>query len=606
MNARKGKRGGAHSSGSMRPHSHGGDRGGPRGSGGERGERHHGHAAMINDRSALKDPFSVDGVYSNPHLMFASTSLVGCTTRVQLRSGKCWEGVLKCFSPKFEMVLDYAHEIVVGDEAATAACPSRDKIIDKLVIQPHDIVTVSATAVDLDFARDVSSAGPSNSSSFTDGAISGHKLNGGDDHPQMHHHRGVAYPPLAPLQPWDADEDDDICLDADGESLGWDPNEMFRANAERFGVESSYDSSLEQYTMPLLPKNSEEFKKREEVARKLAEEIESSSTYKDRIALENDEGDVDEEDKFSAVVRPESASSASGSTPTNSTGKYIPPAKRDRVSPAAAIQSGERGGGGGRGGRNSSDRHVSNSPHHREYTQAPHHHRDHPPQHGYHGRSPYGGGSNGGRQSSPRAAVGSLDHAGVSPSSSSSSKGFVDEAPGGGGGGGRIRRPYEGQPRGPHPRKSSYTDVKGSGSSHDGYGSSSGQSSLNTNGATASGGPSADASPSSSSSHGPASSSSSKTHLPPQHPPPSSSQSQQQQHHHPPPPQQLIPPISVITSHPAATPRQAPISYSAAVASPTGSAGGRSPVPPASAVTPTNQSQPSPSDAKVLFCDMDV
>lgn len=49
--------------------------------------------------------------------------------------------------------------------------------------------------------------------------------------------------------------------------------------------------------------NSEEFLKREARAAQLAEEIESSSTYKSRVALENDERS--EEEKYTAVVRGE-------------------------------------------------------------------------------------------------------------------------------------------------------------------------------------------------------------------------------------------------------------------------------------------------------------
>ena len=47
--------------------------------------------------------------------------------------------------------------------------------------------------------------------------------------------------------------------------------------------------------------NSEEFLKREARAAALADEIESSATYKARVALENDERS--EEEKFTAVVR---------------------------------------------------------------------------------------------------------------------------------------------------------------------------------------------------------------------------------------------------------------------------------------------------------------
>lgn len=53
---------------------------------------------------------------------------------------------------------------------------------------------------------------------------------------------------------------------------------------------------------PLVRKNDQDYKRKEEEAERIAREIESSETYKARIALEN--GDRDEESKFSAVLRP--------------------------------------------------------------------------------------------------------------------------------------------------------------------------------------------------------------------------------------------------------------------------------------------------------------
>ena len=57
---------------------------------------------------------------------------------------------------------------------------------------------------------------------------------------------------------------------------GWDANEMFRENAEKYGVQSSYDPTLKDYTTPLAKDNSEEFKRREQLAERLAKEIEDS------------------------------------------------------------------------------------------------------------------------------------------------------------------------------------------------------------------------------------------------------------------------------------------------------------------------------------------
>ena len=61
---------------------------------------------------------------------------------------------------------------------------------------------------------------------------------------------------------------------------------------------------------PLKQENTLEYKKREAHAAKLAQEIERSESYKHRITLEV--GDGDEEEKFSAVVRPGDQGGSSG------------------------------------------------------------------------------------------------------------------------------------------------------------------------------------------------------------------------------------------------------------------------------------------------------
>ncbi|XP_076334097.1 uncharacterized protein LOC143238062 isoform X2 [Tachypleus tridentatus] len=114
------------------------------------------------------------------------------------------------------------------------------------------------------------------------------------------------------------------------EKNGWDPNEMFKKNAEKFGVTSTYDSTLQGYTIPLEPKNTEEYKKQEAKAVKIAQEIENSQQYLSRIAVENG----DEEEKYSAVVRP------SESTQTSSKRRSGPGNKPVRnVIPSSSLYS---------------------------------------------------------------------------------------------------------------------------------------------------------------------------------------------------------------------------------------------------------------------------
>ncbi len=88
---------------------------------------------------------------------------------------------------------------------------------------------------------------------------------------------------------------------------------MFRKNEEKYGVTSSYNHDLSGYTTQLDKTDLESFKKHEEQASQVADEIEKNSAVFERSKLEN--GDEDE-DAFSAVVRPRNhASHMSGDTP---------------------------------------------------------------------------------------------------------------------------------------------------------------------------------------------------------------------------------------------------------------------------------------------------
>jgi len=79
---------------------------------------------------------------------------------------------------------------------------------------------------------------------------------------------------------------------------------MFRKNEEKYGVVSSYNQDLAGYTTQLDKSDLESYKKHEEQALQVAEEIEKNLAVLDRNnKLENDD---DEEEAFSAVVRPRS------------------------------------------------------------------------------------------------------------------------------------------------------------------------------------------------------------------------------------------------------------------------------------------------------------
>uniref|UniRef100_A0A672IXU3 LsmAD domain-containing protein n=1 Tax=Salarias fasciatus TaxID=181472 RepID=A0A672IXU3_SALFA len=206
--------------------------------------------------------------------------------------------------PQCDLVLDAAHR--KSPEPSTG--PRKEDIVESIIFKASDVLVVTFKDVDLNFARKVCSHVIHN---FTDAAVSG-RING--EHKEKD------------LEPWDGGEthnsDSLESLDTDV-SNGWDPNDMFKYNEEKYGVLSTYDSSLSTYTVPLERDNSEEFLKREARAAQLAEEIEASATYKARVALENDERT--EEEKYTAVVRGERETHT-----LSRENKYIPPGQRNR------------------------------------------------------------------------------------------------------------------------------------------------------------------------------------------------------------------------------------------------------------------------------------
>ncbi|KAM9823343.1 ataxin-2 isoform 14-T14 [Syngnathus typhle] len=266
--------------------------------------------AVTRGRHSGKGPAAVifNGVYANMRMVHVLTSVVGTKCELKVKNGVVYEGVFKTYSPECDLVLDAAHR--KSPEPTTG--PKKEDIVESIVFKASDVVSVSFKDVDLNFARkEHKGVSLRVSDNFTDSAVSG-RING--EHKEKD------------LEPWDGGEthnsDSLESLDTDV-SNGWDPNDMFKYNEEKYGVLSTYDSSLSTYTVPLERDNSEEFLKREARAAQLAEEIEASSTYKARVALENDERS--EEDKFTAVVRGEREMHS-----LSRENKYIPPGQRNR------------------------------------------------------------------------------------------------------------------------------------------------------------------------------------------------------------------------------------------------------------------------------------
>uniref|UniRef100_A0A4W4HHQ9 LsmAD domain-containing protein n=1 Tax=Electrophorus electricus TaxID=8005 RepID=A0A4W4HHQ9_ELEEL len=235
------------------------------------------------------------------------TAVVGSTCDVKVKNGSVYEGIFKTLSSRCELAVDAVHRRC--EENGSPAPPRREEITDTMIFSPADVVTMTCRDVDLNYAtRDP----------FTDVSISIGRLNG-------EHKEKV-------LQRWDGGDSngESFELEADA-SNGWDANEMFRLNEEIYGVKSTYDSSLTLYTVALERSSSEGYKQREARAARLANEIEASVQYRQRVALENDEG-RSEEEKYSAVVRDGGEKERGRDSPSSTSreGRYIPLPQRVR------------------------------------------------------------------------------------------------------------------------------------------------------------------------------------------------------------------------------------------------------------------------------------
>ncbi|CAJ0965653.1 unnamed protein product [Ranitomeya imitator] len=252
--------------------------------------------------------------------------------RDQLEQRKTADKYKTRFRDLCDLVLDAAHRKIKDFTAG----PKREDIVDSILFKASDFVMVHFKDMDVNYAKRASyilsflieflakllvKGRIKMTDGFTDSGISS-KVNG--EHKEKD------------LEPWDggdglisssvsANSEELESLDTDV-SNGWDPNEMFRYNEENYGVVSTYDSSLSSYTVPLERDNSEEYLKREARAAQIAEEIESSSQYKARVALEND--DRSEEEKYTAVQR--NVCEREGHSVATRENKYVPPGQRSK------------------------------------------------------------------------------------------------------------------------------------------------------------------------------------------------------------------------------------------------------------------------------------
>ncbi|CAL8284490.1 unnamed protein product [Merluccius merluccius] len=283
-------------------------------------------------RTSVKPSFQssavFEGVYNNARMLHFLTAVVGSTCDIRVKNGNMYEGIFKTLSARCELAVDAVHKRPEGEGPPSAVPPRREEITDTMIFSPSDLVTMTCKDVDLNYAtRDT----------FTDTGIAT-RVNG--EHKEKVLHRWDGGDSNGERENYDLDKDS---------SNGWDASEMFRYNEAKYGITSTYDSSLSMYTVPLERGSSEGYRQREARAARLANEIEASPQYRQRVNMENDDG-KSEEEKYSAVVRDAGERERGRDSPgATREVKYIPLPQRQRDINRERERA-ERGPGGGPGG----------------------------------------------------------------------------------------------------------------------------------------------------------------------------------------------------------------------------------------------------------------
>ncbi|KAJ2777306.1 poly(A)-binding protein binding protein [Coemansia interrupta] len=253
----------------------------------------------------------------NQRLLFITSFLVGGQVNVSTRDGKVFSGILDSINPNDaqSVVLRFAYD----QNAGKASQP-----IDTLVINSDDCLSVSGTT------------------QFTDGRTKGSSSVGFKTDTDISRTGGQVA--QRELHRWVPDESVEVVsleggLDAvSGSGNSWD---QFATNEKLFGLTTDFDEEI--YTTK-LDRTRADYKEREREASRIAQEIQNAPYLNSHVAEErqdlaaNDDGTMDEEDKYGAVLRQSGAP-----------GKYVPPYLRSKADASQkpslpAQQNGESGG----------------------------------------------------------------------------------------------------------------------------------------------------------------------------------------------------------------------------------------------------------------------
>ncbi|KAJ2743691.1 poly(A)-binding protein binding protein [Coemansia sp. BCRC 34301] len=243
-------------------------------------------------------PEQVEAMHSR--LLFLLSYLVGSQVKVVSRDGGVYTGVLESINPNDaqSVVLRYAYSL--GSGKATPPIAS-------LVIHGEDCLSISGIAA------------------FGDGGSRENSRTGFKTDADITKASSLAL--SRELHRWVPDENDVLdSLESGlehtvGSSKGWD---QFATNEQLFGLTTDFDEEI--YTTR-LDRTRADYKVREREAIRIAQEIQSTPFQNSHVAEErqelaaaDDDGGMDEEDRYGAVLRPSGAP-----------GKYVPPYLRGKA-----------------------------------------------------------------------------------------------------------------------------------------------------------------------------------------------------------------------------------------------------------------------------------
>ncbi|KAJ1832799.1 poly(A)-binding protein binding protein [Coemansia sp. RSA 2711] len=249
-------------------------------------------------------PDQVEAMHTR--LLCLLAHLVGLQVKVTTTSSDVYHGILFSINPNDaqSLVLRYAY----AENGSKAAPP-----IDTLVIRGEDCLEICGEA-----AFSEVSAGSARVGFKTDTDIS----------------RSGGQASARELHRWVPEEGDELGLLESGlegaaaSNRSWD---QFATNEQLFGLTTDFDEEI--YTTK-LDRTRADYKEREREAIRIAQEIQSTPFLNSHVAEErqdiaHDDGAMDEEDRYGAVLRPSGAP-----------GKYVPPYMRSKTdSPAPAKQT---------------------------------------------------------------------------------------------------------------------------------------------------------------------------------------------------------------------------------------------------------------------------